>query len=349
MVKRLGLISIVAWVAAATAVAGFGRHSMSTLTGSAATIDEGGTRQNPKTLTPEERTRMEAQNAALGKLLEAAPRLPLEPAPIAVQPPAEGWALGMVSWVAAGRDGNIYLLQRGDKADPVIVVDTTGKVVRSWGKGLYTTPHAIRIDRNGNVWTTDAASSLVYKFSPEGKVLLRIEVGGQPTPCGNFCSTTDVAFAPNGNIFIADGYRNARILEYSPDGKKLREWGSAGTGPGQFRLPHSIQIDGNGVVYVADRENGRIQRFDRDGGYLGEWTQYGKTFGLTLADDAMWLSSIPRGPNGAPGWLIKVTPSTGALVGYVDSQGNHGMDVTSNGDLLQAPGPNQVPQRYRAK
>jgi DNA-binding beta-propeller fold protein YncE len=253
-----------------------------------------------------------------------------------------------VSWVAADRHGFVHLLQRGDKADPIVVIDQTGKIVRSWGKGLFTTPHAIRLDPQGHVWTTDAASSMVYKFSPEGKTLLQIEVGGQPTPCGNFCSTTDVAFAPDGNVFIADGYRNARILEYSPDGKKLREWGSAGTGPGQFRLPHSIQVDAAGIVYVADRENGRIQRFDRAGKFLGEWSQYGKTFGLTLAGNAIWLSTIPRGPNSAPGWLINVDRASGKLLGYVESAGNHGMDVMPNGDLLQAPGPDLVPQRYRA-
>ena len=158
-----------------------------------------------------------------------------------------------------------------------------------------------------------------------------------------------IIFAPNGNLLIADGYRNARVLEYSPDGKKLREWGSAGTGPGQFRLPHSIQVDDNGVIYVADRENGRIQRFDRRGTYLGEWSQYGKTFGLKLVKDAMWLSSIPRGPNGAPGWLIKVDRMSGTLLGSVDAVGNHGMDVMASGDLLQAPGPNQIPQLYRAQ
>ena len=306
--------------------------------------------QNPNNMTPEERANLEAQNTELRAMLQAGPRLPLEPSPITVEaPPQEGWALGMVSWIAADRNGLTYLLQRGAKADPVIVVDRTGKVVRSWGKGMYTTPHAIRIDPQGNVWTTDAASSMVYKFSPEGKTLMQIEVGGQPTPCGNFCSTTDVAFAANGNILIADGYRNARILEYSPDGKKLREWGSAGTGPGQFRLPHSIQVDPTGVVYVADRENGRIQRFDRDGKYLGEWSKYGKTFGLKLDGNAMWLSSIPRGPNSVPGWLIKVNRATGALIGYVDAAGNHGMDVTTTGDLLHAPGPEQIPQQYRAK
>ena len=306
--------------------------------------------QNPKNMPPEERAKMEAQNTALGEMLQRAPKLPMDPSPIAVTAPSqEGWALGMVSWVAADRNGLIYLLQRGDKADPVIVVDRSGKIVRSWGKGMYTTPHAIRIDPQGNVWTTDAASSMVYKFSPQGQTLLQIEVGGQPSPCGNFCSTTDVAFAPNGNLFIADGYRNARIVEYSPQGKKLREWGSAGTGPGQFRLPHSIQVDEKGIVYVADRENGRIQRFDRDGKYLGEWPQYGKTFGLTLSKDAIWLSTIPRGPNSAPGWLIKLDRASGRLLGYVDSQGNHGMDVMADGALIQAPGPNQVPQIYRAR
>jgi DNA-binding beta-propeller fold protein YncE len=254
----------------------------------------------------------------------------------------------MVSWVASDRRGLVYLLQRGDKADPVIVLDGSGKVLRSWGKGMYTTPHAIRLDPKGNVWTTDAASSMVYEFSPEGTLLLKIEVGGQPAPCNGFCSTTDIAFASDGHLFIADGYRNARILEYSADGKKLAEWGSAGTGPGQFRLPHAIQIDDKDVIYVADRENGRVQRFDRHGKYLGEWSQYGKTFGLKLVGDAMWLSSIPRGPNGAPGWLIKVDRASGKLLGYVDAVGNHGMDVMANGDLLQAPGPDQIPQRYAA-
>lgn len=301
--------------------------------------------QNPG--TPEERAQMDAQNAALSTLLQNGPKLPFDATPIPVTMPAqEGWALGMVSWVAADRSGLVYLLQRGDKADPVIVVDKTGRIVRSWGKGMYTTPHAIRIDPQGNVWTTDAASSMVYKFSPEGKTLLEIEIGGQPTPCGNFCSTTDIAFAPSGNLFISDGYRNARILEYSPDGKKLGEWGRAGTGPGQFRLPHSIQVDDKGIVYVADRENGRIQRFDRDGKFLGEWSKYGKTFGLTLDGNGIWLSTIPRGPNSTPGWLIKVDRTSGNLLGYVEAQGNHGMDVMRNGDLVQAPGPNQVPQLY---
>jgi DNA-binding beta-propeller fold protein YncE len=307
---------------------------------------------------PERRARLEAQTVELKAILEKSKKLPFERANIKVDAPAASpadWGLGMVSWVTSDKNGLIYLIQRGEKADPVIVLNKQGKIVHSWGKGMYTMPHAIRIDPQGNVWTTDAASSMVYKFSPEGKKLLEIEVGGQPNPCrGNFCSTTDIAFAPNGHLFIADGYSNARILEYTADGKKITEWGTAGTGPGQFVLPHSIQVDENGIVYVADRENGRVQRFDMKGKYLGEWDKYGKTFGLKLDKDSIWLSTQPRSlPNNSPGWLIRLDRKTGNVLGYVESDGNHGMDIMTSGELLQAPGlkdpngPNQIPQIYR--
>jgi len=294
---------------------------------------------------------LEAQNAALQKLIQNTPKLALEPTNLTLPGLDPSVLAGTASWVAAGRNGLIYLLiQLPGNADPVIVIDRSGKVVRSWGKGMYTTAHSIRIDPQGNVWTTDAASSKVYKFTPEGKKLMEFEVGGQPTPCGTFCSVTDIAFAPNGNLFIADGYRNARILEYSPEGKKIREWGSAGTGPGQFKLPHSIEIDENGVIYVADRENGRIQRFDLTGKYLGEWDQYGKTFGLKLDKDAIWLTSIPRGPNGTPGWLIKLDRKTGSILGYINSSAVHGLDVLPDGDVITAsPARGEFPVWFRMK
>jgi DNA-binding beta-propeller fold protein YncE len=290
----------------------------------------------------------DAAEQALRALVTAAPQLPFEAAPLAVAP---GIELGMVSWVTSSKDGITYLLQRGDKADPVIAVDRNGTVLRSWGKGLYVMPHAIRVDPQGNVWTVDAASSHVIKFTPEGKVLLDIVVGGQPTPCNsgfnNFCSTTDIAFAANGHLFISDGYSNARILEYTADGKKVREWGTAGTGPGQFVVPHSIQIDSAGVVYVADRENGRIQRFDQTGKFLGEWS-YGKTFSLDADGAFMWLATQPvQQPNLSPGWLLKVDTKTGKIAGWVNATGSHGMDVTSSGELLVGPGPRRVTQRYR--
>src|SRR5215468_4702229 len=231
--------------------------------------------QNANSLATEERAKMEAQNVNLKTMLKNAKKLPYDATDVKVPSPRQaGMDISRVSWIAADKNGLIYFIQRDLDMDPVVVVDRNGTIVRSWGKGMYTMPHAIRVDPQGNVWTTDAASSMVYKFSPDGKTLMQIEVGGQPSPCsGNFCSTTDVAFAPNGHLFISDGYRNARILEYLPDGTKVREWGGAGTGPGQFKLPHSIEIDENGIIYIADRENGRIERFDLQGKYLGEWTK----------------------------------------------------------------------------
>ena len=291
--------------------------------------------------SPEETARLNAQADALRAILAKATKLPLQQAEIMPTPPSAGWEIGMTSWVAADSKGLIYLLQRGDKADPVVVMNREGKVVRSWGKGMYTMPHAIRVDSQGNVWTTDAASSMVYKFSAEGKKLMEINIGGQPSPCpNNFCSTTDIAFARNGHLFISDGYKNARILEYSADGQKLKEWGKPGTGPGEFVLPHSIQIDEDDIIYVADRENGRVQRFDTNGKYLGEWNQYGKTFGLKLAGGAIWLATQPRNlPNLSPGWMIKLDRKTGNVLGYVEVTGVHGMDMLGNGELIVGPGP----------
>jgi DNA-binding beta-propeller fold protein YncE len=256
----------------------------------------------------------------------------------------------MVSWIAADRQGLIYLLQRGDKADPIVVMNRDGKVVRSWGAGMYVMPHAIRIDPQGNVWTTDAASSKVIKFSPNGGKLMEIAVGGQPEPCrNNFCGTTDIAFARSGHLFISDGYANARILEYTADGRKIREWGTPGTGPGQFRLPHSIQIDEAGLVYVADRENGRVQRFTQEGVYQGEWAAFGKTFSLKAVPGALWLATQPRDqPNLSPGWLMKIDRRTGSVLGYVDVAGVHGMDAMPDGEVMVGPGPDaKAPQWFR--
>ena len=245
----------------------------------------------------------EEQEARLRALVGHSPRLPLRRTALAVQPPAPGWALEMVSSVAVDRAGVIYLLQRGEKADPVVALDRNGQVLHSWGKGRYKMPHSIRIDPAGNVWTVDAQSSMVLKFTPQGRQLMQISVGGQRASAKSpFCGTTDIAFAPNGHLYISDGYANARVLEYTGDGKRVREWGTPGTGPGQFHLPHGITVDENGVLYVADRENGRIQRFDLQGKFLGAWSNLGKTFSVNLREGALWIGTQPRNqPNGAPG------------------------------------------------
>jgi DNA-binding beta-propeller fold protein YncE len=283
--------------------------------------------------------------AELRTLVQTAPPLALERSEFMVHAPAEGWALGMVSSVAVDNKGTIYLLQRGDKADPVIAVNRDGRVLRSWGKGLDKIPHSIRVDPDGNIWTVDAQSSTVYKFTPDGSILMRIDVGGQPENSRNpFCGTTDIAFAPNGHLLISDGYANARILEYTADGHRIREWGSKGTGPGEFRLPHGIAVDEKGVIYVADRENGRIERFNSNGEYLGEWANLGKAFSVRLSGGAVWAGVQPRTvANGSAGWLIKLNAQTGQIVGYADSTGGHHLiEVTASGELLTGVGPDKV-------
>ena len=272
-------------------------------------------------------------------MIRAAPRLPLHENELTVGAPGPGFELGMVSWIALDPAGIVYLIQRGDKADPVIAIDLQGRVLRSWGRGLYELPHSVRIDPTGNIWTVDAHTSMVYKFTPAGKKLMEISVGGQPAGASSqFIGATDIGFGPGGRVFVSDGYANARIIEYTGEGKKVREWGSAGTGPGQFRLPHSIAVDSSGgVVYVADRENGRIQRFDLSGRYIGEWP-VGKTYSLKLAGDVLWAGMHPVDePTASPGWLVKIDRRTGRTLGYVEvpeRSGLHAVDVTADGQPL---------------
>jgi hypothetical protein len=152
------------------------------------------------------------------------------------------------------------------------------------------------------------------------KKLLEIDVGRQPEPAiSPFRGTTDIAFAPMGRIFISDGYANARILEYTADGKKVREWGSAGTGPGQFHLPHSIVADESNLLFVADRENGRIEKFDLDGKFLSEIPKLGRTYSLKLgAKGTLWAGMQPLNETpGSPGWIVKLDCKTGKILGCV--------------------------------
>lgn len=286
-----------------------------------------------------------AQAAQFRDLMKASQRLPLKPSEFSITPPNASWAMEMVSSVAVDSSGSLYILQRGSKADPVVVTDPQGHILRSWGKGLFKIPHSIRVDPNGDIWTVDAASSMVYKFTRDGKKLLEINVGGLPVaPKSEFCGATDIAFAPGGRIFISDGYANARILEFNAAGKRIREWGTPGTGPGQFQLPHGIAIDRDGIVYVADRENGRIQRFSLEGRYIGEWGNLGKTFSLKITPSGdLWIGTQPRNvPNGSEGWIVKVDRRNGNVLGAMESGGTHSIEVNAEGKPMTGVRPDKV-------
>jgi len=257
-------------------------------------------------------------------MAQDAPRLSLEQVPLN--------SVGTVSSVAIDQSGVIYVLQRGDKADPVIAVDKQGRTLRSWGKGLFSVPHSIRVDADGNIWTVDAGSCTILKFTPQGKKLQEISVGeiatGDKCDFPTLCGTTDITFGPNARLFISDGYGNARILEYTPDGRRVKVWGSAGTGPGQFQIPHGIAYEGN-TLYVADRGNSRVQRFDLDGHYQGEWTNLGRPFALKVAGGALWVSTMFTKPA-----ILKVDLATGKILGQIESPGPHSIDVSDAGEIV---------------
>ena len=268
--------------------------------------------------------------AKLRASIASAPRLPAEPLPMT--------AMGTVSSVALDGHGTIYALQRTDKTDPVIALNSEGKVLRSWGKGMFTVPHSIRVDPDGNVWTVDAGSSVLFKFSPEGKKLQEIVVGETATGSGcafpTLCGTTDVTFAAGGRLFISDGYGNARVLEYTSAGKRVKVWGSPGSGPGQFQIPHGIAVAGN-VLYVADRTNARVQLFDLDGHYLREWTNLGRPFALKFTGGALWvaLMTLETARGAASPWLLKVDPADGKILGQAELPGPHSIDVTEDAEF----------------
>jgi DNA-binding beta-propeller fold protein YncE len=287
---------------------------------------------------------LEAQAAALRALVAQAPTLALERTQIKIQAPGAGWELGYPSAVTMDEAGTIYALQRGEKADPVLVLNRDGKIIRSWGKGMYKIPHSIRIDSQGNIWTVDSSSSMVLKFTPQGEKLMEISVGEQPAGRGATNGTTDIAFGPNGRLFISDGYGNARVLEYTSKGERVRQWGSAGTGPGQFRQPHGIAVDDQGIIYVADRQNARLQRFDLNGKYLGEWDDLGRVTTVTFRDGTLWIGTqFNNESNESDGWHMKIDRKTGKILGYaVSGHSHHILNVTKSGDLLAGARPDII-------
>ena len=212
----------------------------------------------------------------------------------------ENWAQfpdGVSAWSpATGVDidarGNIYVFHRNE-AMPIMAFDRNGKFLRAWGQGLFKTTHFLRTDRDGNVWVTDRGDHQVFKFSPEGKLLMtlgRKGVVGDNESRDAFNGVADLVIARNGDIFIADGEStNTRIVKYSKDGKFVSWWGGLGKGPGQFDEPHSIAIDERGRLYVGDRRNKRVQVFDQSGKFLNEWTHLGTPWGVFVKDDRLYV------------------------------------------------------------
>ena len=200
-----------------------------------------------------------------------------------------GVEFGPVASIAHGTDGTMHVLRRGEPA--FFTLDPAGEFVRSWGEDIFDWSHGLRVDRDGFLWATDGRAHEVYKLSPEGEVLLKLGqrgVGGDGPD--TFNRPTDVVVAPNGDFFVTDGYVNSRVVKFSSDGTFIKTWGTKGTEPGQFNLPHTIVMDSAGRLLVGDRENARIQIFDQEGNFIEQWNHLGKPYGLFMgADDTLFM------------------------------------------------------------
>ncbi len=185
--------------------------------------------------------------------------------------PAGGEWTASMSSVAVAPDGNVWTFNRGKL--PIQVYTPAGKLVKAWGEGMFQNPHTLRFDAAGNLWVVDTASQTVRKFTQGGELLLTLGTLNQAgEDATHLNQPNDVAVAPNGDVYISDGYGNDRVAVFDKNGKFLRTWGKLGTRPGEFSQPHSVALDSRGRVYVADRNNARVQVFDPQGKFLAQWT-----------------------------------------------------------------------------
>jgi peptidylamidoglycolate lyase len=199
----------------------------------------------------------------------------------------DGFALGQVSGVSVDSHNHVYVFHRG--IHPILRLDgASGKILGFWGDGMFATPHGLKVDRQDNVWVTDVGHHQVLKFTHDGELLMTVGTRDIPGVDGrHFNKPTDIAIAPNGDFYVADGYGNSRVAKFFASGAFLFDWGTKGKGPGQFDTPHGIALDTEGRVYVCDRGNARVQVFNADGKSLAEWKsdELGRPWGITISPD----------------------------------------------------------------
>jgi DNA-binding beta-propeller fold protein YncE len=297
----------------------------------------------------------------------------------------EGRAWGSTSAVAIDKDGrSVWVFERCSQNScatsnlpAILKFDADGKLVTSFGAGMFISPHGIDVDPDGNVWVTDCACTgprprpgdttnaaafanrghQVFKFSPDGRLLMTLGKPGGAREPDYFWQPNDVLIAPNGDIFVAEGHSsadgaNARILKFRKDGTFIKAFGRKGTGPGEMDQPHALAMDSRGRLFVGDRTNDRIQIFDQDGNFITQWTQFSRPSGLFIdKNDVLYVADSESGSvaPSRPEWKRGIRigsardgtvtafipdpaqnpPSTSAAEGVaVDAQGNiYGAEV----------------------
>ncbi|MBV9785816.1 MAG: hypothetical protein JO264_18585 [Acidisphaera sp.] len=266
----------------------------------------------------------------------------------------DGWLFKDAAAVGVDRHDQVYVFNRGEH--PMIVFDRDGNFLRSWGEGVFRHAHGLHMAPDDTIWCTDDGDHTVRQCTLEGKVLLTIGIPGRPSGFMSgepFNRCTHTALSPKQEIYVSDGYANARIHKYSPDGKLLKSWGEPGSDPGQFNLPHNICCDADGWVYVADRENHRVQVFDGEGRFETQWNNLHRPSGLYMppgkcplcyiGEIGPYLNVNRSYPNLGP--RLTITTSEGrvlARLGNIDDAAGqgpgqfmspHGIAVDSRGDI----------------
>ena len=254
----------------------------------------------------------------------------------------DGYQFGRVSAVTTDSKGEVYVFHRGRHAPAVVVFSGDGKYLRSWGQGFFGNPHGIRADKEDNIWCIDNGNQQVYKFTRDGKLLQTWGIKGQAgTDEKTFNRPTDIAWdRKTGDYFISDGYGNSRVVKFNKDGKYLMTWGKPGTAPGEFHTVHDVATDSKGRVYVADRENNRIQIFTANGEFLKQWTHLGATQGLYItAKDEMWVMTHRNNVENITydtlaGRLMKLDLESGKILGAMESPGHQFAVKESTGEIF---------------
>jgi DNA-binding beta-propeller fold protein YncE len=254
--------------------------------------------------------------------------------PIWAQYPGDGpW--GEAVAVACDRRHRVFVFLRGPQ--PVRVHEGDGTFVTAWGEGVFVRPHGIYIGPDDTVYCTDDHDHTVRAFTPEGRLLLTLGTRGRPSDTGAtsidyrtirrsgppFHYPTNLAIGPTGDLYVSDGYGNARIHRFAPDGRLLHSWGEPGAGPGQFHVPHGLAVDADGTVYVADRENSRLQLFTADGGFRSEWTDVARPCQVFIDRQDGWIYVAELGFRAGrwPGTGAAEPGATGGRVSVFDRGG----------------------------
>jgi DNA-binding beta-propeller fold protein YncE len=266
-------------------------------------------------------------------------------------PKGQQW--GSVTGVAVNH-GHIWIVQRcgqnscdGTPDDPIVEFDMSGKVINSFGGGLFVSPHGLTFDKAGDFYVADYQGNkantkgrVVYKFNQDGKILMTL---GTPGVAGSgpnqFSEPNEVAIAPDGDLFIVDGHSirpdsAARVVKLSPDGKFIKAWGKVGDGPSEFKLPHTLRFDGEGRLWVADRDNNRLQVFDQDGKYIAEYKQFGRPVGLDIEGDTIIVADSESTAMSNPGYtrgrgITIANWKTLKVTAFIPLEGDDGKPGTS--------------------